>query len=172
MLKLDLARLERQKKLRVDAEIPSDDPLWEGADLAFQGPLRVGLDAQSTVDGGVVVRGSIEGTLAFECRRCLDPVEWSVDRDLTLVWTPVDELGVTEDDGDCRVLANSATEVDLGAAIREELILGTDRYRVCDSACRGLCPKCGTNLNVEACDCTVDELDPRWDVLRTLKTEG
>jgi len=172
MLKLDLARLEREKRLRVDAEIPSDDPLWEGSDLTFRGPLRVGLVAQSTVDGGVVVRGAIDGTLEFECRRCLEPVEWSVERDLTLVWTPIDELGSTEDDGDSRTLPLSASELDLGAAIREELILGTNRYRVCDPACRGLCPQCGTNLNEGACDCTKDEADPRWDVLRALKTEG
>jgi uncharacterized protein len=172
MLKLDLARLERELRLQIDAEIPADDPLWEGSGLTFRGPLGVELEAVSTGDGGVVARGWVEGTLDLECRRCLDPVQLRVERELMLVWTPVDELGSQEDDGETRVLAPSASELDLGAAIREELILGTDRYQVCDPACRGLCPRCGANLNVKECDCVQEESDPRWDVLRTMMSEG
>jgi len=172
MLKLDLARLEREVRLRVDAEIPTDDPLWEDAGLPFRGPLLVELQASSTGGGGVIVRGRVAGTLDLECRRCLDPVQFPLERELMLVWTPVDELGSQEDDGETRVLSPSVAELDLGTAIREELILGTDRYQVCDSACRGLCPRCGANLNVKQCDCVQEELDPRWEVLRTMMSDG
>jgi uncharacterized protein len=171
MLRLDLARLERAGRLRVDAEIPADDPLWEGTELTFDGPLHVSATALLAGGGEVVVRGRLEGTLSRECRRCLAPVEVSVERDLTMVWAPVDELDVSGDDGETRVLDASATEVDLGSAIREELILGADRFTVCEPDCRGLCPRCGTNLNLEHCDCTREEPDPRWDALRALKTE-
>jgi uncharacterized protein len=172
MLKLDLARLDRESRLQIDAEIPVDDPLWEGAGLNFRGPLRVELVASSTGGGGVVVRGWVEGALDLECRRCLDPVDLPIERELMLVWTPVDELGPQEDDGETRVLDPTASELDLGAVIREELMLGTDRYQVCDPACRGLCPYCGANLNVVECDCVREERDPRWDVLRTMMSEG
>ncbi|MDH5590500.1 MAG: DUF177 domain-containing protein, partial [Gemmatimonadota bacterium] len=37
--------------------------------------------------------------------------------------------------------------------------------------CKGLCPKCGANLNTEVCDCVSSELDPRWDALRSLHRE-
>ena len=163
MLKIDLARLEREGRLRVDAEIPSDDPLWEGSELSFGGPLHVVAEASVAGSGEVVVRARLEGELARECRRCLDPVKEVVDRDLTLVWAPRDELDPEADDGEIRPLELSA--------IREELILGTDRYVVCDPECRGLCPVCGTNQNVGECDCTLEEPDPRWDALRALKNE-
>lgn len=171
MLKLDLARLEREGRLRVDADIPSDDPLWEGSELTFQGPLHVEAEASVAGSGEVVVRGRLTGTLARECRRCLDPVEEVVDREVTLVWAPRDELDPEGEDLETRDLELSATDVDLGSAIREELILTTDRYVVCDPACLGLCPRCGTNLNVDECDCTLEERDPRWDALRALKNE-
>lgn len=171
MLKVDLARLEREGQLRVDAEIPSDDPLWEGTELTFDGPLHVEAEASVAGSGEVVVRGRVEGTLDRRCRRCLDPVEEALARDVTLVWAPRDELDPGADDGETRPLEWSTMEIDLGSALREELILTVDRYVVCDPHCRGLCPRCGTNLNVDECDCTLEEPDPRWDALRALKTE-
>lgn len=171
MLKLDLARLERAQRLRVDAEIPPDDPLWEGSELTFGGPVRVDLTAIRAGAGEIVVRGRVGGRLALECRRCLEPVEVPVDRELTLVWMPVDELGSREDDGETRVFGPEEMEVDLGGAIREELVLGTDRYVECTPGCRGFCPRCGKNLNTEQCDCVKEESDPRWDALRALMTD-
>ncbi|MDD6168654.1 MAG: DUF177 domain-containing protein, partial [Lachnospiraceae bacterium] len=32
---------------------------------------------------------------------------------------------------------------------------------LCKPDCKGICPKCGTNLNLETCDCEQGELDPR-----------
>jgi uncharacterized protein len=171
MLKVDLARLEREGRLRVDAEIPADDPLWEGTELTFDGPLRVVAEASVAGSGEVVVRGRLEGTLARKCRRCLDLVEQSVDQDVTLVWAPRDELDPEGGDLETRPLDLSAMEVDLASALREELVLTTDRWVVCDSACLGLCPRCGANQNVEECDCTLEEPDPRWEALRALKHE-
>lgn len=171
MLKLDLARLEREGRLQVDVEIPSEDPLWEDTELTFDGSLHVDVVATVAGSGEIVVRGRADGILARECRRCLDPVRVDMARELTLVWSPRDELEPPEDDGETRPLELSATVLDLGEAIREELILGTDRFVVCDPECRGLCPRCGANLNVESCDCIVEESDPRWDALRALRTD-
>ena len=65
-----------------------------------------------------------------------------------------------------------ARELDLGEAIREELILDLDPFVLCDPECKGLCPKCGVNRNQQTCECVDEELDPRWDVLRrALKNE-
>lgn len=171
MPKLDLTRLDREGRLRIEAAIPSDDPLWEGTELTFGGGLHVEAEASVAGSGEVVVRGSLEGTLDRACRRCLDPVEEELDRELTLVWAPRDELAPEGAGGDTRPLERSMSEIDLGPALREELVLTTDPYVVCDPGCRGLCPRCGTNQNVDECDCTLEEPDPRWDALRALKNE-
>jgi len=169
MLRLDLARLERDGSVRLEAEVPSDDPMWNGSDLSFEGPASVDLRAQEAVSGDIVVRGRVEGTLRFECRRCLDPVLVDVDEELTIVYAPENLLAV--EDVETRPIPDRARDLDLGAAVREELILALDPFVVCDSACRGLCPKCGVNLNQQTCDCVTGEPDSRWDVLRTPKSE-
>lgn len=172
MLTIDLVRLDREKTVEVDAAIPPDDPLWEGTGLDLVVPLEVEATASLAGSGEIVVRGRVRGRLRQECRRCLAEVTTAVDEELTLVFTPRDELaGSGEDDPELRVIEPSAAEIELGEAIREELILEIDPYVVCDTACKGLCPRCGVNLNEEECDCTLEEPDPRWDALRSLKED-
>jgi uncharacterized protein len=171
MLKLDLARLERERLVRIRGDVPADDPLWEGTGMSFQAPLSVDLRAQQSGSGEVVVRGALRGVLQHECRRCLDPVRTELSQSLTLVYVPTDLLGEDEGGDEVRPIPHDAAELNLGDAIREELILAVDPYVVCDPRCRGLCPRCGVDRNEETCDCVRDERDPRWDVLRTLKGE-
>ena len=87
-----------------------------------------------------------------------------------MVFLSSDTPGV-EEDGDARVLDARAPELDLSGPVREEVVLAVDPYVVCDPECRGLCPRCGANLNIEACGCSFHEPDPRWDALRALKEE-
>jgi uncharacterized protein len=42
---------------------------------------------------------------------------------------------------------------------------------LCREDCRGLCPRCGSDLNVSECGCVVEEVDPRWRALQLLKKE-
>lgn len=156
----------------MEAEVPADATLWEGTELAFDGPLRVSMSASVAGTGEIVVRGTVEGTLDRRCRRCLKPVEEEVDRELTLVYAPRDELSPgQQDEGATMLIDPSTTEIDLGEAIRQELILDTDRFIVCEPECQGLCPLCGIDLNEETCECTLEEPDPRWDALRELKSD-
>lgn len=170
MLRLDLARLDREGAVRVDADVPADDPMWKDTDFPFDGPVHVRLRASAAGSGEVVVRGEVEARLAQECRRCLEPVVGTLAHEVTLVFLPSDTPGITED-GDARVFDARASELDLRGPVREEVLLGIDPYVVCDQECRGLCPQCGANLNTEECGCSWNEPDPRWDALRALKEE-
>ncbi len=168
MLLLDFARLDRENTVRVEAQIPPDDPLWEGTGIRLQVPLHVDLRASEARSGEIVVRGGIEGTLGQECRRCLAPVDVALREEVTVVFAPPDLPG---GDGEMLVLPAGAREVDLAEQVREEVILAAPRYTVCDPGCRGICPHCGADLNEITCQCVVTEPDPRWDALRALKNE-
>ena len=74
MLTLDLPRLEREGTLDVSAEIPADDPLWEGSELTLRSPLRVVGRASLAGSGEVLVAVDLTGEFEYECRRCLEPV--------------------------------------------------------------------------------------------------
>ena len=170
MLTLDLARLERERTVRVQANLPADDPLWEGSCLTLEGPLSVDLQAQEATSGDVVVRGSVKGVLRQECRRCLEPVHTVVNQSIALVYSPKDVLA-DDEDGEVRPISHGTRQLALGEAVREELILTVAPFVECGPECKGLCPRCGVNLNEETCACAPVETDPRWDVLRALKNE-
>lgn len=170
MLRLDLARLDREGTFQVDLRVPADDPMWYGLEVKFAGPVAIRLMASQAGSGEVVVRGRVEAELEQECRRCLEPVPGVLREELTLVFAPED-ADSAEDDGDVRPFREDAAALDLTDPVREELILAIEPYVVCDPGCRGLCPRCGANRNTETCSCTVEENDPRWDALRALKEE-
>jgi len=65
-------------------------------------------------------------------------------------------------------LAPDAIEIDLRPAVREELLLAVPRWVVCRDDCRGLCPRCGKDLNAGPCGCP-PAADQRWHGLAALK---
>ncbi len=87
-----------------------------------------------------------------------------------MVFVPSSMPGAV-DEGDARVFDEGVAQLDLGEPVLEEMILSIDPYVVCSPECRGLCPRCGVNRNVDSCDCAEDSTDPRWDALRALKEE-
>jgi DUF177 domain-containing protein len=167
MLRLDLNRLAREGSVAVEAKLPADAPLWDESGISWAGPVDVSLTASHAGTGEIVVRGSVEGALEQECKRCLKPVKRSLEHDLTVVFVASDSPGAEDDDG--VHLYDPSDELDLGSAVREEVILAADPYVVCDPGCQGLCPRCGVNRNVDSCSCSTDEPDPRWEALRALK---
>ncbi len=60
-------------------------------------------------------------------------------------------------------------EVDVSPLIREQLLLALPTRPLCQEGCRGLCPQCGANLNLNSCDCSAAKFDPRLEALRSLK---
>lgn len=171
---LDLAELRRKGPLSVEADIPADDPVWEGVGGRPIGPLRVQLRGMLTGTGQLLVRGSMEGELGYACRRCLDPVSQPFRESLDLVWSEGEALDPWDDpvgeagEDEIRILESGVREVALGEAVRQEILLRAPRFMTCRPTCAGLCPRCGANRNVDACTCSREEADPRWDALRGL----
>jgi uncharacterized protein len=171
MLTINLAELARQGSLELAGEIPANDPLWEGSDLGLRSGVRVTARAATVASGEVWVKGRFGATVSRDCRRCLDAVEVTVDEELTLLYAWTDDTDSEEIAPEVRPLPLGCRELDLRSAIREELLIAAPSFVVCEPGCKGLCPRCGANRNLETCECTFDEPDPRWEKLRTLIPE-
>ena len=168
---VDLRDLGRSGSLELDASVPVDAPLWKGTGFTLGAPVRLVATVTGSASGQVALTGRASARFSHECRRCLAPLEATLEQPLEVVWWPRTEAsGDTglEGDGDIRILEPGATEIDVGEALREELVLAATSYMVCGEGCRGLCPHCGTDLNGATCDCAPHEPDPRWNVLRAL----
>lgn len=118
--------------------------------------------------------GRVSTTLELACSRCLEPFQLPVDSSFDLRYLPHgentgDEREVEEDDLSAAFYRDDA--IDLRQMMEEQFYLALPMKPLCRSDCKGLCPNCGTNLNVAACDCQVRWEDPRLAGLKALLTE-
>jgi len=177
MFMVQLGGVERGEILKVRQGLSPDDSLWEGSGLRLVGDLLVECAITATAGGQLIARGQVAAVLGGECRRCLSPVKVELQVPLDLVWMPEDELSdeLSDEDGEgadgVRTLPAGAREVDLGEAIREEVILAAPVHVVCRETCLGICPRCGSEQLESECTCTQAEPDPRWSALRVLKRD-
>ncbi|MCI8332577.1 MAG: DUF177 domain-containing protein [Clostridiales bacterium] len=98
------------------------------------------------------------------CDRCLQPVL----RTLTVEFNRTIALPGTleEENDDYVVIEENAVDVDI--PLLEEILLSVPSKILCREDCKGLCPKCGHDLNTGACSCSHKEIDPRLAVLAKL----
>jgi uncharacterized protein len=117
--------------------------------------------------------GDVETRLEFGCARCLEPVTHDVSRSFDLIFRPLgvdrraDEVSISE--AETEIGYYQGDGLMLEDALREQVLLATPVRALCREECKGLCPLCGRNLNVEHCNCEQHVSDPRWEALGDLK---
>jgi uncharacterized protein len=164
MLRFDLRELS-QGPIETQAELASEDPLFEALGVVLAEPVRVNGRLQGTGEGRYYWHGHLHTAIAGECRRCLTAVKAPVAVEVGALFTSDEDAG---DDPDAYRLQSHDTEVDLRPVVREELALALPRFVLCRDDCRGLCPSCGKDLNAGPCGCA-PAADPRWRALADLK---
>ena len=110
-----------------------------------------------------LVEGETSVTLEIPCDRCLDPV--SVE--IPLVINRECDKNVSEDDTEEESLI-IGYNLDAEQLIYCEILVNWPMKTLCTEACKGICKKCGTNLNYGSCTCDTVELDPRMAKIRDI----
>ena len=130
-------------------------------------PVSEPVLAQGTVRntaGVLMMEGQVRTTIHGICDRCAG----SFDREVTF---PIDVVLVTElaneENEDEWVFPLEGDSADLDDIVRTVFVLNLDSKLLCKEDCKGLCPKCGKNLNDGPCNCQ-KELDPRFAALKQL----
>ena len=126
-------------------------------------PVQISGTVRNTA-GVLIMTGNISTTIHGICDRCTTPF----DQDVSI---PVDVILVTElineENEDETVFPLEGDSANLEEIVRTIFVLNLDSKLLCKSDCKGLCCRCGKNLNVEACICE-KELDPRFAALKQL----
>ena len=130
-------------------------------------PVSEPVQAKGTVRntaGVLVMKGLITTCIHGTCDRCAT----DFDRDVEI---PIDAVLVTElaneENEDEWVFPLEADAADLDDIVRTIFVLNMDSKLLCKEDCKGLCCRCGRNLNDGPCDCK-KEIDPRFAALRQL----
>ncbi len=121
------------------------------------GPVRADLDLQET-GGALLVRGEVSTSFRLRCNRCLGEVRSDISAPIVQLCGEVpndDVLGIAPDGS-----------IDLHGVFHDELCLSAPLVPLCSKTCRGLCPICGTDLNIEPCAGHTTELGSPFAVLK------
>lgn len=150
---IDVQRLAPEGETLTGEEPASAWALEGDRDVRAEKPIRYQVRAY-VVSAELIVRGWLETEVQLRCSRCGE-------------FFP---MKVREGDFSCAVdLDSPSATVDLTDEVRETMILLLPAFPVCAGQCRGLCPRCGRNLNEGTCECR-PPADNRWDQLEKLQS--
>lgn len=152
-------------------------------DLRQSGPLKAKGRAELLAEhrGGksivkdIRVVGDFSTEVEASCARCIEPVPTKVGGDFDLLYRPLgvdagkDERSISEAETEIGYYSGEGIELD--DVLREQILLALPAKIVCRESCRGFCPGCGKNLNVEQCICGDRPPDPRWAALADIKSK-
>lgn len=152
--------------LELDFEEAIDSgPLW------LLSPVKAKLRIDK-VGSEVLANGDVSTSIELQCSRCLKKFSKAVDANINVVYHPLEELKgeekyeIKEDELDMGFYRGA--ELDIQDLLMEQIILSVPMKPLCSEACKGICPKCGADLNVDTCSCKMKEPDPRLAVLKKL----
>lgn len=170
-MKLDLNKLDREP-IEFDAEFKGPEIDGEMSGVEFEKGVRAVGQVEKQA-GRIEVKGTISGPVAIDCTRCLESVRQELKIPFEAVYVPAEDFGEESESEisgeDLKVDVLEGDSLDLTAIVREQVLLGLPAQTLCREDCKGLCERCGVNLNEAECKCGDDDIDPRWAALKGLK---
>jgi uncharacterized protein len=117
------------------------------------------------------LRAAYHGDFELLCARCVEPVPTPLSGNFDLLFRPQaadadpGERSITPDETEIGYYEESG--LSLEDVVREQVLLSLPSRTLCKEDCKGLCPRCGQNLNLGTCNCNSTS-DPRWNALAGL----
>jgi uncharacterized protein len=159
--------IEGRNDVRLEGD--GEDAGIEPADATIDGSVRIEGDFYRVGDH-VEVQARVRVAVNLTCDRCLAPV---VGKILAPVRLFCEKREVRDrrteaevKDEDVGLLYHDGRTLDLREEIRSVILLEVPWHPLCKPDCRGLCPRCGKNLNEGDCVCPRDRGASPWHALR------
>ena len=125
----------------------------------------------------VEIEGRFDTDVRLTCSRCLKQFETTLGADFAITYSRDRPETATEDGGEgieisaeqAGLILYSGREIDLQEALQEQVVMSMPVQPICAEACRGLCSRCGTDLNTGNCDCRNEPNNIQFATLKNLK---
>ena len=155
--------LRRAGSIReIDRQIESEFFKFDDSRIIASSQVDVALTLDALTDG-IVLHGKLGAQWSSECRRCLKALTGRAEVEVQELYQSV----ISDPDA----YPITGEQLDLLEMARENVLLAVPLAPLCRADCPGLCPQCGTDLQVETCSCTRAERDDRWAALDSLRID-
>jgi len=139
-----------------------------GLDGGFR-EIHVALVVEKS-DRQIHLQGTIDTAIESTCDRCLKEIVAPLSPSFQVYYVFSEADAGRFDPAETQVLAPGTPVVDIADDVRQVVQLTVPLKLLCTDSCKGLCPRCGKNLNEGSCECRPEPIDPRWDALQGLRT--
>ncbi|MFZ5814255.1 MAG: YceD family protein [Bacillota bacterium] len=167
-------KLEAGSHKRVPLELSLEPVEMGGQEVRFEHPFTGEAEIWNAGDR-LLVRAELSGEATLVCSRCLagftEELEVAFEEEFIEAGAEEGRAEEDEEEESQRTVSfYTGDEIDLTEPLRENILLELPMKPLCDEACKGLCPTCGTNLNEGRCGCEGerDVVDPRLAALKDL----
>ena len=161
---LDLSGILRDPGVRESFDLTLDfsDMVFGGIAPA-QEPVKASGEVRDSA-GVLLLEGELSTTLPCVCDRCAEPFLRETVIPVHAVLESDPDSAESDDIWTFRLTEGKA---DMDDILRTAFVLNMDAKQLCREDCKGLCCRCGANLNRGPCECK-PETDPRLAVLEKL----
>lgn len=151
-----------KNEISVDFELT----LSEGVDdVEFPYPFHISGFVKDMA-GYILLSLNASTNYRTQCARCLKDISKIIE--VSFEKTVISDISALQNkENDDYILAPDGY-IDVDETLTEQIILEIPMKHLCKDDCKGLCFKCGADLNVTECTCDTSDPDPRFDVLRKL----
>lgn len=165
---------EKLKSIKLNAKIDNAFILVGEGDLAFEDTITGTLEIlrQKSM---IKIKGQITAHIRQDCSRCLVDVKSTINKKLDLMYlikneSEKKEITLTKEETGYDFV--DGEDIDLFSIIIEQVLLDADFKPLCKDDCKGICPKCGVDLNIGTCNCKLDDkTDLRLSKLKDFKAK-
>lgn len=163
-MKMDISDLLNKeiftKKLDI---VLKEDSFYDGKEYSgILTAIKLLANLEKT-DHMITLNGKVSGVLELTCSRCLKKFAHAINININERFTDKKIVDCDED-----IFFINDGYIDITQIIENNIILALPIKRLCKENCKGLCPKCGTNLNDSTCNCKENDIDPRWEKLKDM----
>ena len=124
----------------------------------------------SKVHNQLVLDAELSAHANFECDRCATVFDKPVNTNYRMVYL-FSNNGDEPDSLNITYLPLDSDKIFLDKDFRDYLVLAIPMKKLCKEDCKGLCYKCGKDLNEGDCDCQKNQIDAGWLPLNELKNK-
>lgn len=149
------------ESLNVAYQMDMSDVTVDGI-YPFVSPIKVNLRVQNRA-GLVLLNTDVSFLFAHPCDRCLEDITKEYDYSFEHIL-----VVSAENENDEDYIEVPDYELNPDELVRADILLELPTKFLCREDCKGLCPKCGKNLNLGDCGCEKKLTDPRLEILKQL----
>ena len=145
---------------RISLELDENEPIENDGKNLFKGSIKAKITFMKMDDAIYVNLEDITLKSQVLCSKCVTPFLYKIQiPQAERIYYFEKQKGVEMDDVDTFYVDMKRLVVDLKEFLRQEIILHFPQVPVCLKSCKGLCFKCGSNLNKGKCKCKVTKAE-------------